>query len=125
MLSPLQSDVCNAGQLIMGDATYNHIYNATDSTGSVTQRLPPENAAHVELDQGAPEVMHDDTRARSSSPEAEAEDGLDALHNAIVSNTDGSVSMNAVGTPTGMPPMRVSNSVWPECVCPECLCSAP
>lgn len=123
MLSPLQSDMCNAGQLIMGDATYNHIYNATDSTGSVTQRLPQENAAHVQLDQGASEVMHDDARARSSSPEAE--DGLDALHNAIVSNTDGSASMNAAGTPTGMPPMHVPNSVWSGCVCPECLCSAP
>ena len=107
MLSPLQSDVCIAGQLIMGDATYNHIYNATDSTGSVTQRLRPENSAHVQEDQDAAGVLQDDARGRSSSPEAEAEDGLDALHDAIVSNTDGSVSMNVAGTPTGMPHILV------------------
>lgn len=96
----------------MGDATYNHIYNATDSTGSVTQRLHPDGAAHVQEDQSASEVLHDDTRARSSSPEAE--DGLDALHNAIVSNTDGSVSMIAAGTPTGIPPLLVQK-------CAQCV----
>ena len=86
----------------MGEATYNHIYNGTDSTGSVTQHLRPENAAHVQQeDQDASGALHDEARARSISPEADAQDGLDALHNAIVSNTDGSGSLNAAGTPTG------------------------
>lgn len=98
----------NAGQLVMGEATYNHIYNGTDSTGSVTRRLHPEDAAHVqEEDQEPLEGLYDEARARSISPEAEAQDGLDALHNAIVSNTDGSVSLNAAGTPTGMLMLRM------------------
>lgn len=98
--------MCAAGQLVMGDATYNHIYNGTDSTGKVTQRLRPETAEHVpQEDQDASGSLHDAARARSSSPEAGAQDGLDALHNAIVSNTDGSMSLNAAGTPTGNAPL--------------------
>ena len=94
--------MCNAGQLVMGDATYNHIYNGTDSTGSVTQRLRPENAVHAQQDdQDASGELHDKARAQSISPEADAQDGLDALYNAIVSNTDGSASLNAANTPTG------------------------
>lgn len=94
--------MCAAGQLVMGDATFNHIYNGTDSTGKVTQRLRPETA--VQEDQDASGSLHDEARARSISPEAGAQDGLDALHNAIVSNTDGSMSLNAAGTPTGNAP---------------------
>lgn len=91
----------------MGDATYNHIYNGTDSTGSVTQRLRPENAAHVEQEgQHASGDLHDEARARSVSSEADAQHVLDALHHAIVSNTDDSVSLNAAGTPTGTAPFQ-------------------
>lgn len=111
-----------AGQLVMGDATYNHIYNGTDSTDSVTQRIRPENAAHVQQeDQDASGELQDEARAPSSSPEADAQDGLDALHHAIVSNTDGSVSLNAAGTPTG------TASLW-QCSCSRMLiptCQTP
>ena len=94
----------------MGDATYNHIYNGSDSTGSVTQRLRPENSAHIQReDQDASGNLHDEARARSISPEADAQDGLDALHNAIVSNTDGSASLNAAGTPTGTASLQQSS----------------
>lgn len=94
--------MCDAGQLVMGEATYNHIYNGTESTGSMTQRLRTDNAARVHQDdQDASGDLHDEARAGSISPEADAQDGLDALHHAIVSNTDGSVSLNAAGTPTG------------------------
>lgn len=98
--------MCAAGQLVMGDATFNHIYNGTDSTGNVTQRLRPETAADApQEDQEASRGLHDEARARSISPEAGAQDGLDALHNAIVSNTEGSMSLNAAGTPTGNAPL--------------------
>ena len=83
----------------MGDATYNHIYNGTDSTGSVTQCLRPTAKAE-EDDRNAVGDLPDKARADSVSPAA-ADDGLDALHNAIVSNNDGSVPMVAGGTPTG------------------------
>lgn len=86
----------------MGDATYNHIYNGTDSTGSVTQRLrPTAEAAAEEDDHNAVGDLPDKARADSVSPAA-ADDGLEALHNAIVSNNDGSVPMAAGGTPTGI-----------------------
>lgn len=93
--------MCAAGQLVMGDATYNHIY--TDSTDSMTQRLRPETVEHVPQDNQ--DASGDEARARSISPEAGAQDGLDALHDAIVSNTDASVSLNAAGTPTGNAPL--------------------
>ncbi len=86
----------------MGDATYNHIYNGTDSTGSVTQRLPPgvaPQAEEEEQDMAAPRAQ--DPRADLLSPGPAADDNLDALHDAIVSNTDGSAAAIAAGTPTG------------------------
>jgi len=89
--------VC-AGQLVMGDATYNHIYNGTDSTGSVTQRLAPGVAPQAEEEEqnlAAPQAQD------LLSPGPAADDHLDALHNAIVSNTDGSAAAIAAGTPTG------------------------
>ncbi|DBB09035.1 TPA: hypothetical protein ACH3X3_007660 [Trebouxia sp. C0006] len=87
-----------AGQLVMGDATYNHIYNGTDSTGSVTQRLAPGVAPQAEEEEqnlAAPQAQD------LLSPGPAADDHLDALHNAIVSNTDGSAAAIAAGTPTG------------------------
>ena len=82
----------------MGDATYNHIYNGTDSTSSVTQRLPSGVAPQAEEEEqnlAAPQAQD------LLSPGPAADDHLDALHNAIVSNTDGSAAAIAAGTPTG------------------------
>ena len=90
----------------MGDATYNHIYNGTDSTGSVTQRLrsdavpQPEEAA----EQDTTAVQGQEPRAASMSPVAADDVDLDALHDAIVSNTDSSAAMVVAGTPTGKTP---------------------
>jgi len=94
-----------AGQLVMGDATYNHIYNGTDSTGSVTQRLHPgaaPQAEEEEQDMTAPQAQ--EPRAGLLSLGPAADDNLDALHDAIVSNTDGSAAAIAAGTPTGTAP---------------------
>ncbi|DBA97231.1 TPA: hypothetical protein ACH3X1_014979 [Trebouxia sp. C0004] len=91
-----------AGQRVMGDATYNHIYNGTDSTGSVTQRLHPDVAPQAEEEEhamAAPQAQ--DSRAGLLSPGLAAGDNLDALHDAIVSNTDCSAAAIAAGTPTG------------------------
>ncbi len=86
----------------MGDATYNHIYNGTDSTDSVTQRLRSDTAAQPEEEeQDTIRDQGEQPRASSMSPGAAADDGLDALHDAIVSNTDGSAALIAAGTPTG------------------------
>ena len=94
----------HAGQLVMGDATYNHIYNGTDSTGSVTQRLHPSGTAAPAEDeyQDDADGIPEEARAGSISPTAGADTGLDALHNAIISNTDGSAAMIAEGTPAGI-----------------------
>lgn len=99
--------VCNAvrlctytGHLVMGDATYNHIYN---STGSVTQRTHPDIAAEPEEgEQLAIGAHEEEPRAGPMSPDSAGDDGIDALHDAIVSNTDGSAPIiMAAGTPTG------------------------
>ena len=106
-----------AGQLVMGDATYNHIYNGTDSTGSVTQRLLPGVAPQAEEEEqnmAAPQAQ--DPRADLLSPGPAADDNLDALHNAIVSNTDGSAAAIAAGTPTGT---AQSALIWMQ-ACPFC-----
>lgn len=101
---PLPALMPRAGQLVMGDATYNHIYNGTDNTSSVTQRLHPGAAPAAEQeDHDAAAGLPDAARAGSVSPEAAADDGIDALHEAIVSNTDGSAPLMAGGTPTGTP----------------------
>ena len=84
----------------MGDATYNHIYNATDSTGSVTQRLRSDARAQPE-GQGGSGSPEEQPRDSSASPEAAAGCDMDALHDAIVNNTDSSAALIAAGTPTG------------------------
>ena len=101
----------------MGDATYNHIYNGTDSTGSVTQRLPPGVAPQAEEEEqnmAAPQAQ--DPRADLLSPGPAADDHLDALHNAIVSNTDGSAAAIAAGTPTGI----AQSALMRMQACPMC-----
>ena len=88
----------------MGDATYNHIYNGTDSTSSVTQRLRTDSTAHHEGDaqQHNSDGQQAGLRDGSVSPSAAGEGGIDALHEAIVSNTAGSAAMVQAGsTPTG------------------------
>lgn len=100
----------------MGDATYNHIYNGTDSTGSVTQRLAPGVAPHAEEEEqnmAAPQAQ--DARADLLSPGPAADDNLDALHNAIVSNTDGSAAAIAAGTPTGTQSALMRMQACPMC----------
>ena len=94
-----------AGHLVMGDATYNHIYNGTDSTGSVTQRLRTDTAASPGDDAAADMNVEAEQEARdvSVSPGGAGEGGIDALHEAIVSNTDNSAAiLEAAATPTGI-----------------------
>lgn len=87
----------------MGDATYNHVYNGNDSTGSVTQRLRSDAGTQPEeeAEQDLTAAPGQEPRAGSMSPVAAADVNLDALHAAIVSNTDGSAAMVAARSPTG------------------------
>ena len=103
-VAKLRQTLCpGAGHLVMGDATYNHVYNGNDSTGSVTQRLrsdtvtQPEEEAEQDVTAGPGQEL----RTGSMSPVPADDVNLDALHAAIVSNTDGSAAAVAARSPTG------------------------